>query len=80
MTSDSMARSPRTRQRVEAARGTKGLTDSQILWRCYGYLRPHWLLSLGVHPPVRDQRPVVVESATCAVSWTGASRTRTFST
>ncbi len=47
MTSDSMARSPRTRQRVEAARGTKGLTDSQILWRCYGYLRPHWLLSLG---------------------------------
>ncbi len=47
MTSDSMARSPRARRRVEAAKGTKGLTDSQILWRCYGYLRPHWLLSLG---------------------------------
>lgn len=47
MTSDSMARSPRARQRAETAKGTKGPTDAQILWRCYGYLRPHWLLSLG---------------------------------
>ncbi len=44
MTSNSVARSSGTRQRAGTV---KGLTDPQILWRCYGYLRPHWLLSLG---------------------------------